>query len=100
MLIMLLLILTELVSLGHNIWRLSDVLSNFLSPQVKRIVIISTKNGIYKLSHELPNDLRLRILGNLKILKRSQIFRELQPSAQASSQNENFVSTSKKLFKN
>ena len=32
----------------------------FLSPQVKRIVIISNKNDIY----ELPNDLRLRILGN------------------------------------
>ena len=32
----------------------------FVSPQVKRIVIISNKHGIY----ELPNDLRLRALGN------------------------------------
>ena len=31
----------------------------FVSPQVKRIVIISNKHGIYKLPHELPNDLRL-----------------------------------------
>ena len=31
---------------------------------------------------------------------RSQIPIELQPSAQSSSQNENFVNTSKKLFKN
>ena len=32
---------------------------NFFSPQVKRSVIISNKHGLY----ELPNDLRLRILG-------------------------------------
>ena len=31
----------------------------FLSPQVKGIVIISKKHGIYVLRHELLNDLRL-----------------------------------------
>ena len=31
----------------------------FLSPQVKRWVIITYKHGIYELPHELPNDLRL-----------------------------------------
>ena len=36
----------------------------FLSPQVKQIVIISNKHGIYELPQELPNDLRLRKLGN------------------------------------
>ena len=36
----------------------------FLSPQVKRWVIIVYKRGIYELPHELPNDLGLRILGN------------------------------------
>ena len=36
----------------------------FVSPQVKRIVIISNKHGIYELPHELPNNLRLRTLGN------------------------------------
>ena len=36
----------------------------FLSPQVKRSAIISNKEGVYELPHELPNDLRLRILGN------------------------------------
>ena len=35
----------------------------FVSPQVKRIVIISNKNGTYELSHELSNDVRLRTLG-------------------------------------
>ena len=36
----------------------------FFSPQVERSVIISNKHGIYELPHELPNDLRLRILGD------------------------------------
>ena len=35
-----------------------------LSPQVKRSVIISTKYSIYELLHELPNGLRLMILGS------------------------------------
>ena len=29
----------------------------FLSPQIKWIVIISNKHGIYELPHELQNDL-------------------------------------------
>ena len=61
----------------------------FLSPQVKRSLIISNKYGIYELPHKLSNDLRLRILGNLEISGKSQNFLELQPSAQSSSQNEN-----------
>ena len=36
----------------------------FLSPQVKRLAIITYKYSIYELTHELPNDLRLRMLGN------------------------------------
>ena len=36
----------------------------FFTPHVKRSVIISNKHGMYELPHELPNDLRLRILGN------------------------------------
>ena len=34
----------------------------FLSPQVKRSLIISNKYGIYELPQELPNELRLRNL--------------------------------------
>ena len=34
----------------------------FLSPRVKRLAIIT--DGIYELPDELPNDFRLRILGN------------------------------------
>ena len=36
----------------------------FLSPQVKRSAIIRNKHGMYELPHELPRELRLRILGN------------------------------------
>ena len=32
--------------------------------QVKQSVIISNKHAKYELPHELPNELRLRILGN------------------------------------
>ena len=33
-----------------------------LSLQVKRNIVICNKHGIYALLHELPNDLRLKIL--------------------------------------
>ena len=36
----------------------------FFSPQVKQWTIITYRHGIYKLPHELPKDLRFRILGN------------------------------------
>ena len=36
----------------------------FFSQQVKRSMIISNKHGVYELPHELPKDLRLRILEN------------------------------------
>ena len=36
----------------------------FLSPQVKRSMIVSNKHGLYGLPDELSNYLRLRILGN------------------------------------
>ena len=39
----------------------------FISPQVKRCAIITYKHGIYELSYELQNDLRLRMLGNKEI---------------------------------
>ena len=32
----------------------------FLSPQVKRSAIISNKQHVYELFHELPNDLNLK----------------------------------------
>ena len=47
------------------------MVEHFLLPQVKRSVIISNKDGIYKLSHELPNELRLRKLGNIRKISKS-----------------------------
>ena len=44
-------------------WDFSMFYQIFLSPQVKRVAIIAYKHGIC----ELPNDLILRILGNLEI---------------------------------
>ena len=61
-----------------------DVWANFLSPQVKWGGIISNKHGIYRLSHELPNKLRLKNLGNEKMSENSQNFIELLPSSKSS----------------
>ena len=46
----------------HNILRLLDALPNF--PFTASETNIAYKHGIYELLHELPNGLRLRILGN------------------------------------
>ena len=39
----------------------------FSLPRLKRSVIISNKHGIYELPHELPNNLRFRILENQEV---------------------------------
>ena len=49
----------------------------FLSTQVKRSAIISNKKGVYELPQKLPNDLRLRILGNKEKSGKSQNLVEL-----------------------
>ena len=41
---------------AHNMSRLFDILPIFFSPQVKRMLIFSDKNGVY----ELQNDFRRR----------------------------------------
>ena len=48
------------------LWDFSMFYQNFFSPQVKRWVIINYKHGIYQLPYQLPNDLRLRKLGNIR----------------------------------
>ena len=45
-------------------WDFLMFYQTFLSPQVKQIVIISNKHGIYELPEELLNNFRPRILGN------------------------------------
>ena len=45
-------------------WNFSMFYQTFLSPQLKRCVIITYKHGMYELPHQLLTDLKLRILGN------------------------------------
>ena len=71
-----------------------------LSPKWKRLTIITYKHGMYELPYELPNDLRLRILGNMKILGKCLNLIEWWPSAQSPFQNKSFVCTGKKVPKN
>ena len=73
-------------------WSLFIFDRTFISAQLKQNVIISNKHDIHELPHELPKDLRHRVLRNLRF----QNFIELYPSVQPSSQNENLVNTSKK----
>ena len=44
------------------------------SPQVKRYFISSITSVVHELPDELPNDLRLRILGNQEILEKCQMW--------------------------
>ena len=46
------------------VWEIFMFYQMMLLPQVKRCATISNKHGIYELTHELPNDLGLKILGN------------------------------------
>ena len=47
----------------------------FLPLKAKRCAIITHKHGIYELTHELPNDLRFRRLGDM--WKESKLHRML-----------------------
>ena len=69
------------------------------SPQVKRNMISSTAIMVYGLTQELPNNLRLSILQNKEILKKSQVWEKTQPSAQHSFQKLNFGNSTQKTRK-
>ena len=49
---------------GNNLVGLFDVLPNFLFTTSETNAVISNKQGVCEVPHKLPNDLRLRILGN------------------------------------
>ena len=49
--------------------------------EVKRYLVFFIKNIVGKLLHELLNNLRLRVLGNYKILEKSQNFVQTEVSA-------------------
>ena len=54
------------------LWNILMFYQILLSPQVKRSVIISNKQGVYRLAHKLLNNLRLSILGNKEKPGKSQ----------------------------
>ena len=83
-----------------TIWDFLTVEQTFLSPQMKRSMIISNKHGIYMLPYDLKKDVRMRILGNQEISGKSQNFKELLPNVWSPSRNGNLVSTIKNLLKN
>ena len=85
----------------HNILRLFDVLPNFsiITSETMCVRLLLINNGVCELPHELPNDLRLRILGNKEISGNCLNVIEWQPSAQFPRQNESFVNTRRKLLK-
>ena len=58
----------------------SKFLYSFLSPQVKQN-FMSIRNIIYELADDLPNVLRLRILGNKKMVGKYQHCKGPQPYA-------------------
>ena len=82
------------------IWDFLTVEQTFLSPQMKRSMIISNKHGIYMLPYDLKKDVRMRILGNQEISGKSQNFKELLPNVWSPSRNGNLVITIKNLLKN
>ena len=51
-------------NLGQNICRLSHILTQFLFTSSGTKLDFVTRKGMYELPHELPNNLRLRIIGN------------------------------------
>ena len=63
--------------MGIILWDFLMLYQFFLSPQPKRNAIISQKQGIYELSQELQNELRLRILKDQEKSEKSQNLLEL-----------------------
>ena len=68
-----------------------------LTSKTKRVSSIS--NLVYDLPHQLPNDVRLRILGNKEILGKSQIWVETKSSIKSPFQILNFGNSNQKTRK-
>ena len=58
-------------NLGQNILELYNILVKIRLTTSKTNVVSSIANLVYKLPHELPNELRVRILGNKEMLGKS-----------------------------
>ena len=55
-----------------TLWNFAIFLKSFHSPQVKQYLISNLKRIVYELFYELPNNLRLKILGNLERIRSGQ----------------------------
>ena len=62
-------------------------------------IISSITNLVHESPHELPYDLRPRILGNQEILEKCQMWVQTQPNAQSSFQKLNLVNSCQKTCK-
>ena len=70
----------------------------FLSPQVKRWAIITYTHCIGDLSHELPNNLRLRKLGSIRKVSKRHIITAQSPAPPPTTKIK-IANTGKKLWK-
>ena len=62
-------------------------------------MLSSIANLVYKLPHDMTNDVRLRVLDNKEILEKSKIWVETLSSAQSPFQKLNFGNSSQKTRK-
>ena len=86
-------------NLGHDILELYNaVIQIRLTRRKTKSDIQYSKLGIH-LPHELPNDLRLRILGNEEIIGKSKIWVRIWPSAQSPFEKLNSGNSSQKTHK-
>ena len=83
----------------HKIMKHFKILAWFDSPQVMWCMKSITKNIEHELSYKLPNDLRLRILGNQEIMEKLQKWGEAEPSTQSPFQEKNLGTSSQKWQK-
>ena len=67
------------------------------SPQVKLDLTSNIIGFVYELPHELPNDLRLRILGDKKISRKSKNLVGTRLNAQSLVQRQIFGNSGQKL---
>ena len=79
----------------YIILRFFDVLPNFHFIQIETMCYYYLQTWYSKMPHKLLKDLRLRTLGKWEISEKCLNFIESEPSVESSSQNENFINTSK-----
>ena len=61
--------ISETYKRAHNTLELADILPNVSFTQVKQNVIITSKNGKYELTGQLPNYVRLKKISELHGIK-------------------------------